>query len=56
MSRTHKKSPQPSSNQDQRMAELESELVRQRAINQRQGVEILRLQRLLERLREEVRN
>ena len=32
---------------------MELELVRQRATNQRQGVAILRLQKLLERIREE---
>jgi hypothetical protein len=38
---------------ERKQAELELELVRERARNQRQGVEILRLQKLLERLREE---
>ncbi len=54
MSRTHKKRIPPASNRpDDRIAELELELVRERARNQRQGVEILRLQRLLEQQREE---
>jgi hypothetical protein len=53
MSRTHKKSPEQPSSKDQRIAELELELVRQRATNQRQGVAILRLQKLLERLQAE---
>ena len=53
MSRTHKKSPEQPSTKDQRIAELELELVRERATNQRQGVAILRLQKLLERLQAE---
>ncbi len=54
MSRTHKKKIPPAPNRpDDRIAELELELVRERARNQRQGVEILRLQRLLEQQREE---
>jgi len=38
---------------ERKQAELELELVRERARNQRQGVEILRLHKLLEQLREE---
>jgi hypothetical protein len=60
MSRTHKKSPSQGTSQTQRItemerkqAELELELVRERARNQRRGVEILRLQKLMEQLREE---
>jgi len=53
MSRTHKKTlPQPSS-KEERLSELELELVRERAENQRLRVSNLRLQQLLERLREE---
>jgi hypothetical protein len=58
---SHKRNtPTEASTKDQRIAELEQErgeleleLVRQRATNQRQGVAILRLQKLLERIREE---
>ena len=58
---SHKQNtPTEVSTKDQRIAELERErgeleleLVRQRATNQRQGVAILRLQKLLERMREE---
>ena len=53
MSRTHKKTPVQPSSKDQRIAELEMELVRQRASLQRLQVDNLRLQRLLEKLREE---
>ena len=53
MSRTYKKTPAQPSNKDQRIAELELELVRQRASLQRLQVDNLRLQRLLEKLREE---
>jgi hypothetical protein len=61
MSRTHKRSPSQGTSHTQRItelervkqAELELELVRERARNQRQGVEIQRLHRLLEQLREE---
>jgi transposase len=53
MSRSRKKNPQKQNDQEERIVELELELVRERARNQRQGVEILRLQRLMERLREE---
>lgn len=53
MSRTHKKNPQKPSSQEERIAELELELVRERAKVQRLQVDQLRLQRLLERLREE---
>jgi transposase len=49
----HKKPMQPSS-KDQRIAELELELVRERATNQRLQVNNLRLQKLLERLQAEV--
>jgi len=52
MSHKRKQNPQPGT-KDQRIAELELELVRERATNQRQGVAILRLQKLLERMREE---
>jgi len=53
MSRTHKKiPPQPSSKEDH-LAELELDLVRERAENQRLRVSNVRLQQLLERLREE---
>jgi hypothetical protein len=52
--------PSEASTKDQRIAELERErgeleleLVRQRATNQRQGVAIVRLQKLLERLQAE---
>jgi transposase len=51
---SHKRNtPTEASTKDQRIAELELELVRQRAANQRQGVAILRLQKLLERLQAE---
>jgi transposase len=53
MSRKRKENPQPST-KDQRIAELELELVRERANNQRLQVNNLRLQKLLERLRAEV--
>jgi transposase len=61
MSRTHPKSSPASSDRlnqrlnelERKQVELEMELVRERARNQRQGVELLRLQRLLEQLREE---
>jgi transposase len=52
MSHKRKENPQAST-KDQRIAELELELVRQRATNQVQGVAILRLQKLLERLQVE---
>jgi len=52
--------PTEASTKDQQITDLERErgafeleLVRQRAINQRQGVEILRLQKLVERLQAE---
>ena len=53
MSRTHKNSPQQPSSKEEQIVELELELVRQRASLQRLQVDNLRLQRLLERLREE---
>jgi transposase len=60
MSRTHRKSPsqgtspnQPLTELERKHAELELELVRERAENQRLRVNQLRLQRLLEQLREE---
>jgi transposase len=53
MSRTQKKTPAQPSSKDQRIAELELELVRERAKAQRLQVDQLRLQKLLERLREE---
>lgn len=60
MSRTHKKSPSQPTSQGERIAELERkqaelemELVRQRATNQRLQVNNLRLEKLLEHLREE---
>jgi transposase len=53
MSRKRKQNPQPST-KDQRIAELELELVRERANNQRLQVNNLRLQKLLERLQAEV--
>jgi transposase len=56
MSRTHKKKPQPASDQEERVSELELELVRERAENQRLRVNQTRLQQLLERLREENQN
>ncbi len=54
MSRTHQKTPAQPSSKDQRIAELELELVRERAKVQRLQVDQLRLQRLLERLQEQV--
>ncbi len=54
MSRTHKKTPAQPSSKDQRIAELELELVRERAKVQRLQVDQLRLQRLLERLQDQV--
>ena len=53
MSRKRRQTPQPST-KDQRIAELELELVRERANNQRLQVNNLRLQKLLERLQAEV--
>jgi uncharacterized coiled-coil protein SlyX len=53
MSRTHKKTPAQPSSKDQQIAELEMELVRQRATLQRLQVDNMRLQRLLEKLQEE---
>jgi transposase len=53
MSRKRNQNPQPST-KDQRIAELELELVRERANNQRLQVNNLRLQKLLERLQAEV--
>jgi len=53
MSRTHKKNPQKQNSQEERIAELELELVRERAKVQRLQVDQLRLQRLLEQQREE---
>ena len=53
MSHKRKENPQPST-KDQRIAELELELVRERAHNQRLQVNNLRLQKLLERLQAEV--
>ena len=53
MSHKRKPSPQPSA-KDQRIVELELELVRERANNQMLRRDNLRLQRLLEELREEV--
>jgi transposase len=53
MSHKRKQNPQPST-KDQRIAELELELVRERANNQRLQVNNLRLQKLLERLQAEV--
>jgi len=53
MSRKRNQNPQPST-KDQRIAELELELVRERATNQRLQVNNLRLQKLLERLQAEV--
>ncbi len=54
MSRTHKKAPPQPSSKDQRIAELELELIRERAKVQRLQVDQLRLQRLLEQLQEQV--
>jgi transposase len=54
MSRTHKKSPQQPSSKADRIAELELELVRERAENQRLRLNTLRLQKLLEQLQAEV--
>ncbi len=53
MSHKRKNNPQPST-KDQRIAELELELVRERANNQRLQVNNLRLQKLLERLQADV--
>jgi transposase len=53
MSRSHKKTPVQPSSKDQQIAELELELVRERAKVQRLQVDQLRLQRLLEKLQEE---
>jgi transposase len=53
MSRKRNQNPQPST-KDQRIAELELELVRERANNQRLQVNNLRLQKLMERLQAEV--
>ena len=53
MSRKRKENPQPST-KDQRIAELELELVRERANNQRLQRDNLRLQKQLERLQAEV--
>jgi transposase len=53
MSRKRSQTPQPST-KDQRIAELELELVRERANNQRLQINNLRLQKLLERLQAEV--
>ncbi len=53
MSRKRNKSSQPST-KDQRIAELELELVRERANKQRLQVNNLRLQKLLERLQAEM--
>jgi transposase len=53
MSHTRSKNPQPST-KDQRIAELEIELVRERANNQRLQVNNVRLQKLLEHLQKEV--
>ena len=53
MSRKRKPNPQPST-KDQRIIELELELVRERANNQMLQRNNLRMQRLLEELREEV--
>jgi DNA repair exonuclease SbcCD ATPase subunit len=53
MSRKRRQTPQPST-KDQRIAELELELVRERANNQRLQINNLRLQKLLERLQAEV--
>ena len=53
MSHKRKQNPQPST-KDQRIAELELELVRERANNQRLQINNMRLQKLLERLQAEV--
>ena len=53
MSHKRKQPAQPST-KDQRVAELELELVRERANNQRLRVNNLRLEKLLERLQAEV--
>jgi transposase len=53
MSRSHKKTPLQPSSKEGRLAELELDLVRERAENQRLRVSNVRLQQLLERLREE---
>ena len=52
MSRKRKQNPQPSTT-DQRIAELELELMRERANNQRLQINTLRLQKLVERLQAE---
>ena len=52
MSRKRKQNPQPSTI-DQRIAELELELMRERANNQRLQINTLRLQKLVERLQAE---
>ena len=54
MSRTHKKSPEQPNRKDQRIAELELELVRERANSQRLQRDNLRMQRLLEQLQAQV--
>ncbi len=54
MSRTHKKTPEQPSSKDQRIAELEMELVRERTNNQRLQLNVQRLQKLLEQLRAQV--
>ena len=53
MSRKRNQNPQPST-KDQRIVELELELVRERANNQRLQINNMRLQKLLERLQAEV--
>ena len=53
MSRSHKKTPLQPNSKEGRLAELELDLVRERAENQRLRVSNVRLQQLLERLREE---
>jgi transposase len=52
MSHKQKKNPQPST-KDQRIAELEAELVRDRANLQRLQINVLRLEKLVERLQTE---
>ena len=52
MSRKRNQNPQPST-KDQRIAELELELVRERASLQRLQINTLRLQKLVERLQAE---
>ena len=54
MSRTHKKSSEQPSSKEQRIAELELELVRERANNQRLQLNVQRLQKLLEQLQAQV--